>query len=139
MPGAEAIQQVTYTDMTAAIAAAISGITPNTGIFTAGESLAAEQIVYLTSGQVFKAGTSSPSGSVVGVTMSGATVGNPVTVLFGSGKVTGFSGLTPDTNYYVSANGSISTTMPSSGLCQSVGRSISSTTLLFELGVPISR
>lgn len=114
-------------------------LTANTHSYTAGETVSGDQIVYVASGEVFKADSATtPAGAVVGMTRQAATAGNPVLVLT-SGRVTGLVGLTPGANYFLGSAGAIATTPPASGLLQSVGVALDASTLVLQLGQPFVR
>lgn len=111
---------------------------------TAGETLAAGDLVYIAAaGTVFKADANTAGKEAVGFVLAGITSAASGTVYFGTGIVSGLSGLTPGVKQYLSATvtGGITTTPPSgaSDLVQLVGWAKSATELFFTPHQPLVR
>ncbi len=113
-----------------------TGFGSDTLSVTAGETIAAGDIVYIDSaGAVFKADADAAAKAAIGFVLSGITSGASGTVYFGSGMITGLTGLTPGSLYYLSSTaGGVTTTAPTGTgkIQQIVGRAVSSTVLYFE-------
>lgn len=119
-----------------------TGVGGDTQTLTAGETLSAGNLVYVNgSGSVLKADASAASKEAVGFVLAGITNAASGTVYFGSGVITGLTGLTAGSAYYLSDStpGGVTTTVPSGSgkIVQRVGRAISSTVLYFEPQAPI--
>ncbi len=119
------------------------GVGPDAFTATAGENLAAGDLVYIdTSGEARKADASTVSKMAIGFVLSAVTSGNPATVYF-DGTNTGLSSLTVGSRYFLSATtpGAITTTPPATAghIVQFVGIATSATTLSFTRGTPIVR
>lgn len=105
----------------------------------ASENLAAGDLVNLwtDSGaiKVRKADASTSGKEAVGFVLAAVTSGNNATVYF-DGTITGLTGLTPGTKYYLSAStpgGEVTTAPTTSGnVVQEVGYALSATELTFE-------
>ncbi|NDD52891.1 hypothetical protein EBZ39_03255 [bacterium] len=105
--------------------------------FTAGATMSGGRFVYLSGDAAMyaNAATSLPAmGYIRGAVVSGDTV-----TVYRQGRLDGLAGLTADADYYLGANGQI-TTSPgtSAGIIQFLGRSISTTSLLVEIDSPIA-
>jgi hypothetical protein len=112
-------------------------LTANTHIYTAGETITQDQIVYINGGSVFKADSSTtPPYAVVGIARQTVTSGHPILILT-SGRVTGLSGLTGGSAYYVGTAGAFTATPPTSGLSQPIGVALDSATLVVQIGTPV--
>lgn len=119
-----------------------TGVGGDTQTLTAGETLSAGNLVYVNaSGSVLKADASAASKEAVGFVLSAITNAASGTVYFGSGIITGLSGLTAGSAYFLSDStpGSVTTTPPTgtNKIVQRVGRAISTTVLYFEPQVPV--
>jgi len=111
---------------------------------TAGETLAAGDLIYIAAaGTVFKADANTNGKEAIGFVLAGITSAASGTVYFGTGLVTGLSGLTPGVKQFLSATttGGITTTPPSgtSDLVQLVGWAKSATELFFTPHQPLVR
>ena len=104
----------------------------------AAETLAAGDIVNIFSGGVRKASSTDITKQAHGFVTASYSSTNPV-VVFYSGLLTGTSGLTAGTRYFLSASGAESPTPPTltGQLSQELGVAISTTTLLFQPGPAI--
>jgi hypothetical protein len=114
-----------------------TGFGSDTRTVTAGETLAAGDLIYIDSaGEAFKADANSEAKEAVGFVLAGITAAATGTAYFGSGLVSGLTGLTPGARYFLSATtpGGISTSTPSGSgdIVQQVGKAVSSTELYFE-------
>lgn len=114
-----------------------SGVGGDTRTVTAGETLAAGDLIYLDSApEAFKADANADTKAAIGFVLSGITAAATGTAYFGSGMITGLSGLTAGAKYYLSAStpGGITTTKPSGSgdIIQQVGVAVSATELYFE-------
>ena len=113
-----------------------TGFGADTLTLTAGETLAAGDLIYVdATGQAFKADADSSSKAAIGFVLAGITSGGTGTVYFGSGMVTGLTGLTAGSLYFLSSTaGGITTTAPTGAakIQQQVGRATSATVLYFE-------
>lgn len=115
-----------------------------TATMTAGESLAAGDLIYVAAaGTVFKADANTAGKEAIGFVLSSITNGATGTVYFGTGIITGLTSLTPGTKYFLSASatGGITATPPSgaSDLVQLVGWAKSATELFFQPQTPLVR
>lgn len=104
---------------------------------TAGENLSAGDLVYLnSSGEAFKADANSQAKEAIGFTLTSITAASSGTIYLGSGIITGLTGLTAGSRYFLSATtaGGISTSKPTGAadIVQQVGFALSSTELYFE-------
>jgi hypothetical protein len=74
----------------------------------------------------------------IGVTNNAANSGSLVTVIT-NGEVSGFSGLIPNDSVYISTNGTLTYSVPSSGYIQKIGVVLNSTTILInnDLGIQV--
>lgn len=113
------------------------GITADTYVGTAFETLSsANPFVYVRpDGSVANASGASGGNPTIGFVLANVTTGQPAAVYF-EGRVTGLSGLTVGSRYYLSDTtpGGL-TSVPVSGtgkLHQYLGRAVSTTTLTFE-------
>lgn len=115
------------------------GIGPDTKNIVASEALAAGDLVNIWDNagtpNVRKADASTSGKEAVGFVLAGVTSGAIATVYF-EGTITGLTGLTAGTRYYLSATtpGQTTTTAPATTgqVVQYVGRAVSSTELSFE-------
>jgi hypothetical protein len=121
-----------------------TGFGSDTRTITAGETVAGGSVGYLNgTGQILKADANAVAKAAtcfVLATISNASSG---TVYFGSGIITGLSGLTPGQPYFLSniATGAVGLysdfTFTTGDIIQQVGVAISSTELYFEPQTPI--
>jgi len=104
----------------------------------ASETLAAGDFVNIFSGGVRKASSTDTAKQSHGFVTASYSSTNPV-VVFYSGLLTGTSGLTAGTRYFLSASGTESPTPPilTGQLSQELGVAISTTALLFQPGPAI--
>ena len=114
-----------------------SGVGGDTRTVTAGETLAAGDLIYLNSTpEALKADANSDAKAAIGFVQSGITAAATGTAYFGSGMITGLSSLTPGAKYYLSATtpGGITATKPSGAgdIIQQIGVAVSTTELYFE-------
>ena len=74
----------------------------------------------------------------IGVTNNAATIGTPITIIT-NGEVSGFSGLTPNNSVYISTNGTLVYSVPSTGYIQKIGVVLNATTILInnDLGIQV--
>lgn len=115
------------------------GIGADTKQLAASETLAAADIVNVWNdagtAKARKADGSASGKECVGFVLAGAASGANATVYF-EGTITGLSGLTPGTRYYLSATtpGQVTDTAPSTSgnVVQYIGRAISATEISFE-------
>lgn len=115
-----------------------------TATMTAGENLAAGDLVYIAAaGTVFKADANTAGKEAIGFVLSSISSAASGTVYFGTGIVTGLTSLTPGSKYFLSASvtGGITATPPSgaSDLVQLVGWAKSATELFFQPQAPLVR
>ena len=75
-------------------------------------------------------------GSAIGVTQGAATMGSPVNIV-AIGELDGFFGLTVNSPVYLSANGTTTQTLPTSGYIQKIGVAISTTKILLNFNPPM--
>lgn len=114
-----------------------SGIGSDTRTVTAGETLAAGDLIYLSvTPEAFKADANSEAKEAIGFVIAGITAAATGTAYFGSGVISGLTGLTPGARYFLSATtpGGISTSKPTGtgDIVQQIGRALSTTELYFE-------
>ena len=77
-------------------------------------------------------------GNVFGITKGASSAGSYVTIIGTGGQLDGFSGLTVGAKYYLSTNGQLTTTVPTTGFIQQMGVAMTTTMLAVNLGLPIS-
>jgi hypothetical protein len=77
-------------------------------------------------------------GKVVGITKGASSAGSYVTIISTGGQLDGFSGLTVGAKYYLSTNGQLTTTVPTTGFIQQIGVAMTTTMIAVNLGLPIS-
>lgn len=75
------------------------------------------------------------AGKVIGITTGSSTTGNPVTIQSG-GKLNGFTGLSLGP-VYLSTNGTLTQTAPTSGFIQQLGVAVSATEIMIQIHMPI--
>jgi len=114
-----------------------TGFGADTRTVTAGENLAAGDLIYLDSaGEAFKADANSEAKEAIGFVLASVTAAATGTVYFGSGIITGLTGLTAGARYFLSAStaGGISTSKPTgaSDIIQQAGFALSTTEFYFE-------
>lgn len=113
-----------------------TGFGADTLSLTAGEALSAGDLIYVNaSGQMLKADADSAAKAAVGFVLASVANSASGTAYFGSGLVTGLTGLTAGSMYYLSQTaGTITTTAPTGTnvIQQPVGFATSATTLYFE-------
>lgn len=114
-----------------------TGFGADTRTVTAGETLAAGDLIYISAaGEAFKADANDASKEAVGFVLAGITAAATGTAYFGSGIITGLTGLTAGARYFLSATtpGAIATAIPSGAgdIVQQVGKALSTTELYFE-------
>lgn len=113
-----------------------TGFGSDTITLTAGEALSASDLIYINgSGQMLKADADSASKAAVGFVLASVSNGGSGTAYFGSGLITGLTGLTIGIPYYLSQTaGGITSTAPTGTnvIQQQVGVPVSATTLYFE-------
>lgn len=116
-----------------------SGFGADTRVVTAGETLAAGDVVYIDSaGEAFKADANTESKAAIGFVLAGITAAATGTVYLGSGIITGLSGLTAGSRYFLSNStpGGValysSLTLGAGDIAQMVGHALSTTELYFE-------
>ncbi len=113
---------------------------------TASENLSAGNLVNLwNDGGTLKVRKADASGGFSkkcdGFVKDSVSTGQSVNVYF-TGKITGLSGLTIGSRYWLSATpGGVTTTIPTTSgyIAQCVGKAISATEIVFEKGEPIER
>ena len=120
-----------------------TGIGADSKSFTTGEALSAGDLVYINaSGEALKADANDVAKAAVGFVLSSASGGASATVYF-EGSITGLSGLTRGSKYFLSASaaGSVSTTVPSGAgdIVQYIGVATSTTEMTFEPQTPMVR
>lgn len=115
--------------------APITSITPATLLAPAYESLTTGQFVnlFLSNGrlQAREASSRDSERSADGFVLADTAAGVMATVYTLSSFNTGFTGLTPGADYYLSECGTVSDEPPTYGIVQFLGRAISATTLPF--------
>lgn len=126
-------------DQQGRITAASSG-TGTAETYTAGEAISAGDLVYVSAaGTVMKADANAVAKAAIGFAPSSISNGATGTVIFGSGKITGLSGLTAGSQYFLSnaATGAValysSLTYTAPDVVQQVGIAESTTVLRFNV------
>lgn len=114
-----------------------SGVGGDTRTVTAGETLAAGDLIYMSSTpEAFKADANAEAKEAIGFVLAGITAAATGTAYFGSGVISGLTSLTAGARYYLSATtpGGITTTKPSGtgDIIQQIGFALSTTELYFE-------
>lgn len=92
--------------------------------------------VILSSGNYADNTNISEIGLVVGISKSAVNIGELVSVVY-SGELNGFTGLIVNQSVYVSVNGTLTQTIPTSGYIQKLGVATSSSTILIHIDPPI--
>lgn len=119
------------------------GIGPDTATITASENLAAGAIVNLWNNtgttNARNADNTVAGKEAWGFVLAAVTSGQNALVYFG-GEITGLSGLTPASTYFLGTTGAATSTSPSTtgNISQSVGIAESATELAFFRGPPIT-
>lgn len=119
------------------------GIGADVKVANTGEALSAGNLVYISAaGTVFKADANAVDKAAIGFVLASSASGASATVYF-EGTITGLTGLTAGTRYFLSdtATGGTTTTIPTNpgDIVQLVGTAISATELSFEPQPPIVR
>jgi hypothetical protein len=116
-----------------------AGIGADTRTVTAGETLAAGDLIYMAAGgTVFKADANAEGKEATGFVLAGITSGGTGTAYFGGGVISGLTGLTVGARYFLStatpgrAGLYSGLTFTAGDIVQQVGRSLSATELYFE-------
>ena len=122
-----------------------SGLGADSVTATAGEAIAAGDLVYITAtGTIMKADANAVAKAAIGFCNVAIANAQPGTVLF-EGSITGKSGLTPGAWYFLSgtATGAVvlAAGIPTANnsIVQSIGVATSATTISFEASKPIVR
>jgi hypothetical protein len=120
-----------------------AGIGADTRTVTAGETLAASDLIYMAAGgTVFKADANAEGKEATGFVLSGIASAGSGTAYFGGGVVSGLTGLTVGGRYFLStatpgrAALYASLTFGAGDIVQQVGRALSATELYFEPQLP---
>jgi len=72
------------------------------------------------------------AGKVIGITTGAVSSGNQA-IIQASGELEGFSGLTINSKVYLQANGTITSTIPTTGFIQQIGLALTSTKILINI------
>lgn len=106
-------------------------------LMTAGANLGGNRVV--TGAASYADNTDLSSiGLAIGVTQGAASLGDQVR-LISSGELGGFFGLTPNQPVYLSVNGTVTQTLPTSGYLQKIGVALSDTKIFINLSDPIGQ
>ncbi len=126
---------------TAAINATLSNTPAITVTLSAGENIAARDLVYRAAdGKVYRADAGNEAKEATGYVLNAIAQDATGLVYFGAGVIGGFSGLTPNVRAFLSTSpGAISTTVGAGDIVQQVGRTLSATQLYFEPQSPIGQ
>jgi len=102
--------------------------------YMAGTNLSGGIAVILSSSTAIAANstTLAHAGKVVGITTGAVLIGNPATIQ-ASGELEGFSGLTINSKVYLQSNGTITSTIPTTGFIQQVGVALTTTKVLINI------
>jgi len=121
-----------------------SGFGQNTKATTAGEALAANDLVYFDStGKALKADATVAGKAAVGFVKASAVLNAACTVYLSGNTITGLSGLTPGTRQFLSktAGGRVEAgglaTYSAGNIVQKIGDALSATEIAFEPEEPI--
>jgi len=121
-----------------------AGIGANTRTVTAGETLAAGDLIYIAAaGTAFKADANAEGKEAIGFVLAGISSAATGTAYFGSQTISGLSGLTVGSRYFLSnaTPGGIALysalTFATADIVQEVGRALSTTELYFEPQTPL--
>ena len=72
------------------------------------------------------------AGKVIGITTGAVVIGNVANIQT-SGELEGFSGLTINSKVYLQANGTITSTIPTTGFIQQIGIALTATKVLINI------
>lgn len=117
-----------------------TGLT-NLYTYTAGEILGGHKFVYLKDGKAFLASNTNIEcfNTVIGITSHAANINADVAIVkHGTITLTGW-GLVPNDKYYLSVDGTITNTVPTTGFYQLVGIALNENTLELNINLPIIR
>ncbi len=121
-----------------------AGVGQDVRTVTAGENLSAGNLIYMSAaGTVFKADANAEGKEATGYVLTSIANGASGSAYFGGGVISGLSGLTAGSRYFLStaATGAValyaSLTFGAGDIVQEVGRALSTTELYFEPQAPI--
>lgn len=108
---------------------------------TAGEALSARDCIYRAAdGKVYKATNATDAKEATGYVLTDIAQDDTGLVYFGSGIISGFTGLTANIRVFLSATpGAFATVTGSGAIVQQTGRTISDTQIYFEPQSPIGQ
>lgn len=72
----------------------------------------------------------------LGICLASAAAGSKAKIMLGMGYISGLTGLTANSSYYLDTAGGIRTTKPGAGLVQSIGYALSATELFLTIAQP---
>jgi hypothetical protein len=102
----------------------------------AGENLSAGKVVYVTGNKAYKASQASHP-NPIGIVAEDASIGLSARIVTEGPVTIPTWSLTQNTPYFLSTNGDITATPPSSGYIIRLGVAASSTTLVLEIHQPV--
>lgn len=108
-------------------------------IYIAGANVSIERVLMLSAGKVvhFDPSDENNAGKVVGISKNSALVNENVTVVAEGVMTSPGWGRIANSIYYAAANGTTTTTIPGSGILQSVGVAIDVSTMKISFSEPI--
>lgn len=107
--------------------------------YIAGAAIGGHRVIMIETSKAvhFDPSEENNTGKTLGVSKNAAVTDDPVTVVHqGIIKSSGW-GLTPDAIYYAGSNGTITVTIPTSGILQRIGIAVDSDTLMVKFSEPI--
>jgi hypothetical protein len=112
-----------------------NAIAPGVATFIASAAITKGRAVNINTGQARHA-DKDLSRPALGIALNSAAIGEKVSVLIGTGYVSGLIGLTANSAVYLGATGTLSFSIPGAGLKQSIGYALSTTELFVTVSMP---
>ena len=108
-------------------------------VYIAGATIAMEKVLVLSSGKVihFDPSDENNVGKVVGISTNSALINENVKVISEGIMNSAGWGLSPDSVYYAGSTGTVTTTLPTSGIVIRVGVAVDTNTMKVNFSEPI--